>query len=131
VANAVLDVLETDDLVPHAYKSGQELKTQLGEIISDFPFIGDLSGSGHFWGIELVKNKKTKEPFSKDENASSLLVSLAMKNGLLLYPSAGFAAQHHGDAFIFAPPLNASLDEKKKMVELIALTLKDFGEKFQ
>lgn len=131
VANAVLDIIEGEDLVSHAWKSGQEIKIQLSEIVDKLPFVGNLRGSGHYWGLELVKNRQTKEPFAKAANASSKFVSMAMNNGLLLYPSTGFAAQHHGDAVIFAPPLNASWDEKQNMLKMISQTLGDFGERFQ
>lgn len=126
MANAVLDILEGECLVERTLQSGRIIRDQLTDLTKDNPFIGEVRGSGHFWGLELVKDRATRETFTPTVNASGRFVNDALDKGLLLYPSVGFAAQHHGDAIIFAPPLNTSPDDFTQMIEILSKTVKDY-----
>lgn len=126
VANAVLDILEGECLVERTLQSGRIIRDQLTDLTKDNPFIGEVRGSGHFWGLELVKDRATRETFTPTMNASGRFVNDALDKGLLLYPSVGFAAQHHGDAIIFAPSLNTSPDDFMQMIEILSKTVKDY-----
>ncbi len=80
------------------------LKEKLYEVAAKHPCVGDVRGLGHFWGLEIVKNRKTREPF--DVKADKLsgkplmtgkIAAEAMKNGL--YMAAWY------DTLVIAPPL--------------------------
>ena len=43
----------------------------LHDEFEDHPNIGDIRGRGLFWGLEIVENKETKEPFAADVNLSA------------------------------------------------------------
>ena len=62
VGLAVLDVIADEDLQFRALETGEVLRTGFLELAAEFPLIGDVRGSGLFWGIELVRDRETLEP---------------------------------------------------------------------
>jgi len=62
VGLAVIKVIEEDDLLTNARVVGDYLKQRLLELQEKHPIIGDVRGMGLMLGIELVKDRKTKEP---------------------------------------------------------------------
>jgi len=62
VGLAVINVIEQDDLKTNARVVGDYLKTRLLELQEKHAIIGDVRGMGLMLGIELVKDRKTKEP---------------------------------------------------------------------
>jgi taurine--2-oxoglutarate transaminase len=80
------------------------LKAQLYRLGERHPSVGDVRGMGHFWALELVRNRETKEPFNVKADKfgdrplmTARVAAEAMKNGLYL------AAWY--DSLIVAPPL--------------------------
>ena len=73
------------------------------EKLYDLPIVGDVRGDGYFYGIELVKDKNTKETFNDDE-AERLLRGFLSK---ALYEAGLYCrADDRGDPVIqLAPPL--------------------------
>lgn len=65
-ALAVLDVIKSENLMENAKVLGKYLKTRLNEMKDTHPMIGDVRGKGLMVGIELVKDKETKEYASKE-----------------------------------------------------------------
>jgi adenosylmethionine-8-amino-7-oxononanoate aminotransferase len=66
VALANLDVFEREDLLGNVRKNEAGFRATL-EKLSDLPIVGDVRGDGYFYGIELVKDKATRETFDDDE----------------------------------------------------------------
>ncbi len=67
VALANLDILEREDLVGHVRANEDAFRATL-EKLHDLPIVGDVRGDGYFYGIELVKDKATKETFDDEES---------------------------------------------------------------
>ncbi len=61
-ANAVLDVLEQENLQAKAKESGDYTRAALAKIAAKYDVVGDVRGSGLAMGVELVLDRKTKEP---------------------------------------------------------------------
>ena len=59
---AVLDVIQLEQLQNHANVVGSYLKSRLIQLQMTMEIIGDIRGSGLFLGIELVRNRETREP---------------------------------------------------------------------
>ncbi len=85
-------------------KTARHLESKLYEMGERHPSVGDVRGMGHFWGIELVKNRKTKAPFNRKGDkidgtplVSAKVAAKAMEMGL--YLMAWY------DNLIIAPPL--------------------------
>ncbi|EFG76120.1 aminotransferase, class III [Mycobacterium parascrofulaceum ATCC BAA-614] len=66
VGLANLDIFEREGLNDRVRQHAPAFRATL-EKLSDLPIVGDVRGEGYFYGIELVKDKATKETFSGDE----------------------------------------------------------------
>ncbi|MBV6752244.1 aminotransferase class III-fold pyridoxal phosphate-dependent enzyme [Pseudomonas chlororaphis] len=120
VGNAVMDLIESHALVALCAARASTVESQLRQNMAASCLIGDVRGKGLFWGLEIVSDKRSKKPFPKADNAAEKLVRQAFDRGLNLYPASGFASHEHGDALIFAPPLNTSSGELEEMLALLA-----------
>jgi hypothetical protein len=102
VALANLDVFERDNLLGNVRANQDGFRASLNKLL-DLPIVGDVRGDGYFYGIELVKDKATKESFT-DEEGERLLkgyVSHALFDAGLIC-----RADDRGDPVIqLAPPL--------------------------
>jgi 4-aminobutyrate aminotransferase-like enzyme len=84
-ATAALATLETvldEKLVERSATLGEEMKTRLRAMAEKYEFVGDVRGAGLLIGLDLVKNRKTKEPLAKPVTERIFLESL--RRGLLL-----------------------------------------------
>lgn len=71
VAMANLDLMEREGLNQRVHENTDAFRATLEKLL-DLPIVGDVRGAGYFFGIELVKDKVTKETFEGEE-ADSLL----------------------------------------------------------
>ncbi|MDQ2795672.1 MAG: aminotransferase class III-fold pyridoxal phosphate-dependent enzyme, partial [Actinomycetota bacterium] len=67
VAMKNLDIFEREGLNQHVLQNEAAFRATL-EKLYDLPIVGDVRGDGYFYGIELVKDKATKETFDADES---------------------------------------------------------------
>ncbi|XP_011177329.2 alanine--glyoxylate aminotransferase 2-like [Zeugodacus cucurbitae] len=65
IANAVMRVIDEEGLQENARSVGDYLLKKCLEFSTEFDIIGDVRGAGLFVGIELVKNRETREPDTK------------------------------------------------------------------
>jgi alanine-glyoxylate transaminase/(R)-3-amino-2-methylpropionate-pyruvate transaminase len=97
MGKAVLDVIERDKLQENALNQGSYVLAGLEKLKAKHNLIGDVRGKGLMLGIELVKDRATKEP-AKAECAQ--VMENAREMGLLL-GKGGL----HGSVIRFAPPM--------------------------
>ncbi len=62
VGLAVLDVIESEKLQEHSQLVGEHLRTLFHSQLGSNPLVGEIRGSGLFWGIELVLDRATRVP---------------------------------------------------------------------
>jgi adenosylmethionine-8-amino-7-oxononanoate aminotransferase len=102
VALANLEVFEKERILENVQANEAGFRTTL-EKLSDLPIVGDVRGDGYFYGIELVKDKDTRETFDDDESERLLrgyLSPALFEAGLVC------RADDRGDPVIqLAPPL--------------------------
>jgi adenosylmethionine-8-amino-7-oxononanoate aminotransferase len=67
VAMANLDIMEREGLNQHVREQAPAFRATLEKLL-DLPIVGDVRGEGFFYGIELVKDKATRETFDDDES---------------------------------------------------------------
>jgi adenosylmethionine-8-amino-7-oxononanoate aminotransferase len=119
VAMANLDIFEREGLNQHVLDNEKAFRTTL-EKLSDLPIVGDVRGDGFFYGIELVKDKATKETF--DEEESDRLLRGFLSKALF---EAGLycRADDRGDPVVqLAPPLiigQAEFDEIEQILRSV------------
>lgn len=61
-ALANLEIIERENLLENVNAMGDYLKTALFAMKEKYPVVGDVRGMGLFWGMELVKDRVSKEP---------------------------------------------------------------------
>lgn len=61
-ANAVLDVIENEKLYKHVSDVSSFLLKGLHQLMEKYEIIGDIRGYGYFIGVDLVNDRKTREP---------------------------------------------------------------------
>ncbi len=102
VAMANLDIFEREQLPEHVRDTEGAFRATLGQL-TDLPIVGDVRGEGFFYGIEMVKDKATKETFD-DAESERLLRGFLSK---ALFDAGLYCrADDRGDPVIqLAPPL--------------------------
>ena len=68
VALANLDIFEREGLNQHVLDNHRRVPARPSRSCTDLPIVGDVRGDGYFYGIELVKDKATRETFDDDES---------------------------------------------------------------
>jgi adenosylmethionine-8-amino-7-oxononanoate aminotransferase len=118
VAMENLDVFDREDLLGNVLANEKAFRTTL-EKLHDLPIVGDVRGDGYFYGIELVKDKATKETFD-DAESERLLRGFLSK---ALYEAGLYCrADDRGDPVVqLAPPLGCDQEH----FDLIEQILRD------
>lgn len=128
VSLAVLQYLEKHQLAEKAAASGVYLRNLLEKLSSQYSFIGDIRGKGLLIGMEFVKDRGTKEPFPAGSDITNKIISIAAKNGLLLYPASAGPDGVGGAAIIISPPLTITKREIESLLRRLKNTLSQFEE---
>jgi 4-aminobutyrate aminotransferase len=112
-AQATLDVIEEENLIANAEKVGSALKEQLCGIAESSTMIGDIRGLGLMIGVELVKDKNTKERAKKETGD---VMAACFERGLMVLPCGP-------NGIRFSPPLNITEKEAETAAEIFAEAL--------
>jgi 4-aminobutyrate aminotransferase len=116
-ARATIEVIEEEHLRVNAASVGAHFRAKLEELQQKYPLIGDVRGKGLIQGLELVKDRATKEPAPE---ATTQLLERTRENGLLIGKGGLY-----GNVVRLSPMLNIS---KADADEAIRLLDKSFSE---
>jgi len=116
-AKATIDFIEEENLLENAHTVGSYFRGKLEELQMKYSLIGEVRGMGLMQALELVKDRKTKEPAPE---ATAQLMERARDNGLLIGKGGLF-----GNVLRLSPMLNIS---KADVDEGIRLLDKAFSE---
>ncbi|MBF4634366.1 aspartate aminotransferase family protein [Agreia pratensis] len=116
VALANLDIFEEEKLNENVRANSPLFRSTL-EKLNDLPIVGDVRGDGYFFGIELVKDKITKETFDDDESERLLRGFLSKA----LFDAGLYCrADDRGDPVIqLAPPLTIGAAEFDEIEQIL------------
>jgi len=103
-ALAVQRALRERNLIAAVRDLGSALETRLRVRFGAHPHVGDIRGRGLFWGLELVVDRATKQPFEPALRLNAKIKQLALQDGLLCYPMGGTIDGARGDHVLVAPP---------------------------
>jgi len=81
----VIKIIEEEHLLDRAVKIGEKLKERFLKMKDKYTLIGDVRGIGAMMAIELVKDRETKEPATKE---TAQIIQECLKNGVFV-PTAG------------------------------------------
>ncbi len=116
-ARAVIEVIEEENLRENTHVVGGYFRGKLEELQQKYPLIGDVRGMGLMQGLELVKDRRTKEPAPE---ATTQVLERTRENGLLIGKGGLY-----NNVIRMAPAMNIS---KADVDEGIRLLDKSFGE---
>lgn len=114
-AQATMDIIEEENLIRNAREMGARIVDGLHEMAKKHEWIGDVRGRGLLLGMELVKDRKTKE-HAIDEAAR--FMDLCKDKGVLL-GKGGLK----GNVIRIAPPLTINADEVDHLLEVMDQSL--------
>jgi adenosylmethionine-8-amino-7-oxononanoate aminotransferase len=122
VALANLDLFEKEDLVGGVAERSASLRAVL-DGLRDLPIVGDVRGDGFFWGIELVKDRDTRETF---DDAESERLLRGFLSGALFDAGLICRADDRGDPVIqLAPPLICDREHFELMGQILRSVLSE------
>jgi adenosylmethionine-8-amino-7-oxononanoate aminotransferase len=123
VAGEVLRILEAESLVKASATKGERLKSLLNDRLGAHPAVGDIRGRGLMIGVELVRDRETREPFPRAARLVEAVVRIARERGLLLYSGTGNANGVDGDVVLLGPPFVITDDELVRVADGLAEAL--------
>ncbi len=118
-ALAVQRKIQSQDLLGNVRKQGDFLEQCLFERLGNHAHVGDIRGRGLFWGVELVAERASKEPFEPDLKVNALIKKHAMKRGLICYPGGGTIDGVRGDHVLLAPPFIIEESQVNELVDIL------------
>jgi adenosylmethionine-8-amino-7-oxononanoate aminotransferase len=120
VAMANLDIFDREGLNENVLKNEGAFRSTLEKLL-DLPIVGDVRGDGYFYGIELVKDKATKETFDDDESERLLRGFLSKA----LFDAGLYCrADDRGDPVVqLAPPLIIGQSEFDEIEQILRAVL--------
>jgi taurine--2-oxoglutarate transaminase len=108
-AVASIEAFQEEGIVENAAAMGDVFRERLLALAEKHPSIGEVRGLGCFWGLELVKNRETREPLVPFNGAGeaakpvAALMSRALERGLYLMT--------HWNVVMLCPPLTITREE--------------------
>jgi len=115
-AQATLDVMRGEKLLENANKVGRVIFDGLKDIASRHECMGDVRGTGLYIGVEIVKDRATKEP---DATAASTIVN-GLRERRVLISATGF----HANTLKIRPPLVFSEENASRFLSELEATMK-------
>ncbi len=109
-ALANLEIFKKEKTLVQVRKKSRILQTLL-KPLAELPIVGDVRQCGLMAGIELVKNKETREPFPLSERIGYKVTAECRRHGLLIRPI--------GNIVVLVPPLSATERELRQIVNIV------------
>jgi 4-aminobutyrate aminotransferase-like enzyme len=107
-ALASIVAMEEEGLLEHAMVLGDYFEKRMEQMKADHPIIGDVRGKGCLLGVEMVKDRETKEPFTE---AGKIIYQKSFEKGLAWVPA--------GHILRMSPPIVMSLEVAAKGMDII------------
>jgi taurine-pyruvate aminotransferase len=116
-----LEIMETENLYDRSRNLGNQALTDLTDLLQDHPYVGNVRGKGLLIGIELVKDKKTKEPL--DVALVNQVIAACKQEGLLIGKNGATVAGFN-NVLTLSPPLNIKEEDLQFVIKTLTNSLK-------
>jgi taurine--2-oxoglutarate transaminase len=106
---ASIEAFKEEGIVEQAAATGEILRGELARLAEKHPSVGEVRGLGCFWGLELVKDRETREPlvpFNASGDAAKPVASVAQRAR-----ERGVSLMTHWNVVMVVPPLTITRDE--------------------
>jgi 4-aminobutyrate aminotransferase-like enzyme len=117
VALANVDIILRERLWENAASMGRIMAERFSQMMKTCPCLGDARGQGLVWGLEIVKDRSSKEPAP---DLAKRIIREACTRGLLMIAPIGL----HGNVLRIAPPLVIKADQVEEGLGLLEKALK-------
>ena len=114
IALANMEIIEREDLCTRAHRAGERLRSELTEL-ANHPLVGQIRGKGLLTGIELVTDRKTRQPADVRP-----VLTACLQRGLIVGTNANTTADL-ANVITIGPPLTVTDEE----IDYIAETLRE------
>ena len=111
-ANAVLDIVEKEDLAGKARTVGAYFQARLKAAFGQLPIVGEVRGVGMLGAVEFVPDRSARKRFDPAHKVGARISAAARERGLIA------RAMPHGDILGFAPPLVTTESEIDEIVDI-------------
>jgi len=119
VALASLNLYETEHILERLQEKIKYFRARLDRLSSNYRQVGEARSAGLMAGVELVRDKASKEPFAWDEMMGWQVCYAAMSKGLILRPL--------GNVLVLMPPLSISMAELEQMMNIVEEAIGDIA----
>ncbi|MDX1366058.1 aminotransferase class III-fold pyridoxal phosphate-dependent enzyme [Pseudomonas sp.] len=117
-ALAVLDIVEAEDLPGNAGRVGAQLLQQLKPLSERFDVVGEVRGKGLMIAIDLVADKRTRQPLDPAAGHAARIADVARLEGVLV--------RAVGNKIILSPPLTLTSDEAGLIVSALDTAISSY-----
>ena len=118
-ANAVLDIVEREDLPGNARSTGAYFQERLRQVFAQLPIVGEVRGVGLMAALEFVADRDHKRRFDPALKVGARISAAARARGLIA------RAMPHGDILGFAPPLVTTRDDVDAMIDIAEASVRE------
>ena len=118
-ALATLEYLETHDVMSNVRARIEQLAQGLVKSVEPLAIVGDIRRWGLMTGIELVRDRATKEPFPATLQAGAKVCLLARKHGVMIRPL--------GNVIVLMSPLTLRAEEMGLLLDAVTASIKEFA----
>lgn len=116
-----LEIMENEQLFDRSSELGDYLKQSLASQLADHPYVGDVRGKGLLVGIELVKDKLSKEPLGVD--LVNKVIGGCKSKGLIIGKNGATVAGYN-NVLTLSPPLNIETEDLDFIIKTLTDELK-------
>jgi adenosylmethionine-8-amino-7-oxononanoate aminotransferase len=120
VALRNLQILEDENLVERVAETGAHLQRRL-EALREHAIVGDVRGLGLLGGVELVRDRESKQPFEASVGAGRRVWLAALEQGVIVRAVGG-------DVIAISPPFVISEAQIDRIVEVLGEALGRVGK---
>jgi len=113
-SHAILDIFEEEKLVDNALTMGEYMKKRLTAMQDNCRYLGNVRGRGLVMGLDIVKDKKTKE---RDPETTMTIINKCCEKGLIIGAVSG-------NVIRVAPPLVIKKEEADESLDILESVLK-------
>jgi len=114
---AAYKYLVENKLVEKCAEMGDYLKEKMVELSKKHPIMGDIRGRGLMVGIEIVKDRKTKEPFEAKLKVAHKIQDVCLDENMIIEASSGCNRGQSGDALVISPAFVITKEEVDKIAD--------------
>lgn len=116
-----LEIMERESLFSRSYELGEQLKQSLTSSLAEHPLVGDIRGKGLLVGVELVKDKSSKEPLEVE--LVNKVIAGCKQRGVIIGKNGATVAGFN-NVLTLAPPLNIKLEDLELIIDTLTEEIK-------